>query len=158
MKIFNFFSKTICYLLKILDFLTPFFDLIARLWVGYVFLKAGILKIQNWQGTLYLFTHEFHVPLLSPTLAAVLGTGTELILPLLLFIGLGGRPIILLFFIYNLIATFSYPFLWTPEGGQALSAHINWGLLLALLMCHGSGKISLDYWIKKKFSRIHCEI
>ena len=100
---------------------------------------------------MFLFQYVFHVPLLSPTWAAVLGTGAELILPILIVIGLGGRISILIFFIYNLIAMISYPFLWTPDGAQALAQHINWGLLLGLLMCHGSGKLSLDYWIRKKY-------
>jgi len=33
---------------------------------------------------------------------------------------------------------------------MGLDQHINWGLLLALLMCHGSGKLSIDYWLRKK--------
>jgi putative oxidoreductase len=151
MQFYHFIARAYCYFLKAMDFLTPFFDLAARLWVGNIFLKAGILKVQNWPGTLYLFEYEFHVPLLPSSWAAILGTGAEIILPILLFLGLGGRFIILVFFIYNLISTISYPFLWTPEGGQALSHHICWGLLLGLLMCHGSGKFSVDYWLRKKY-------
>ncbi len=147
----HFFAKTINAILKVLDFLTPVGDLAARVWVAWIFFKAGLLKIGSWQSTLFLFQHEFSVPLLNPYVAAVLGTGAEIILPILLVLGLGGRLSILVFFIYNAIAVMSYPHLWTPDGGQALAQHINWGLLLALLMFHGPGKLSLDYWVKKKW-------
>lgn len=153
MKIFNSLVGAFNWLLKGLDLLTPIFDLAARLWVAFIFFKAGVLKAQSWQGTLFLFENEFNVPLIPASWAAVLGTGAELILPVLLAFGLGGRIIILIFFIYNLISTISYPFLWTAEGGQALAHHICWGLLLGLLMCHGSGKLSVDYWICKKYGK-----
>src|SRR3990167_1534549 len=143
MSTWRFFVTIIRYILKGLNFLTPLFDLAARCWVAYAFFRAGVLKLLDWPGTLTLFENEFQVPLLPSNWAAVLGTGAELILPILLVIGLGGRMTTLIFFIYNLIAVISYPFLWTPDGGQALAQHINWGLLLGLLMCHGSGKLSL---------------
>jgi putative oxidoreductase len=133
-----------------LDALTPLGDLLARCWVAYIFFNAGLIKIQNWNATISLFTYEYHVPLLPPYAAAILGTAAELILPLLLVIGLGGRITILIFFIYNIIAVVSYTFLWTPEGQMGLYQHIDWGLLLALLMFHGSGKISVDYWLWKR--------
>lgn len=148
----RFFTAIICYTLKILNFLTPLGDLAARLWIGWIFFKAGLLKVTAWQSTVFLFTHEFSVPLIPSYLAAVVGTGAELILPVLLVLGLGGRITTLIFFIYNVIAMISYPHLWTPEGKAGLYQHINWGLILALLMFHGTGKLSLDYWIGKKFA------
>ena len=89
---------------RFLDFLTPVGDLAARWWVAYIFFQAGILKIMSWETTVMLFTHEFSVPFLSPYLAALIGTGAELVLPVLLFLGLGGRISILIFFIYNAVA------------------------------------------------------
>ncbi len=134
---------------NLLEFLSPLGDLAARIWIGYIFFKAGWLKIMSWQGTVMLFTHEFSVPLLAPLVAAVIGTGAELILPILLVLGLGSRISIAIFFVYNLVAVISYPHLWTPDGAQGLAQHINWGLLLALLMFHGPGKLSLDYLIRR---------
>ena len=136
--------------LKLLDFLTPLGDLLARVWIAWIFLKAGLVKIQSWQVTIMLFTNEYHVPFLSAKMAAIIGTGAEIILPILLVLGLGGRITIFIFFVYNAVAAFSYPHLWTPDGALGLDQHINWGLLLALLMFHGSGKLSLDYWIRKR--------
>lgn len=137
--------------LKALDYITPLADLLARVWVAKVFFQAGLLKIQAWSSTVMLFTHEYHVPFLSPYTAAVIGTWAELILPILLVVGFGGRIMIFIFFAYNVIAVISYPYLWTADGALGLAQHINWGLLLMLLMCHGSGKWSIDYWIRKKY-------
>lgn len=137
--------------LKLLDVLTPVADLLARLWIAYVFFQAGLVKITDWQTTLMLFTNEYQVPLIPAEIAAYIGTGFELALPVLLVLGLGGRFTIFLFFVYNVICVCSFHFLWTPEGAHGLYQHINWGLILLLLMVHGPGKISLDYLIKKKW-------
>jgi putative oxidoreductase len=91
---------------------------------------------------------------LSPTFAAILGTGAELILPVLLVLGLGGRLSIAIFFIYNMMAVISYHYLWTPEGAMGLDQHINWGLLLAMMMTRGYSKYSLDYWLSKKYGSL----
>lgn len=133
--------------IRTFDFLSPFGDLLARIWVAKIFFMSGLVKLQAWQSTKMLFEYVYQVPLLPPGFAAILGTAAELILPVLLVIGLGGRFVILLFFIYNAVCAISYPFLWTSAGAAGLSQHMNWGLLLMLLMFHGSGKISLDHWI-----------
>ncbi len=130
-----------------LNFLTPIGDLIVRVFIAYIFFSAGLLKIQSWETTLSLFTYEYHVPLLSPYVAALLGTTAELVLPVLLVLGLGGRFCILIFFVYNAVAAISYPFLWTPQGSMGLQQHICWGLLLMMLMLHGSGRLSIDHWL-----------
>lgn len=138
-------------LFNLLEKLSPFGDLLARLWIAKIFFLSGLTKIQNWQTTLMLFKDEYHVPLMSHSVAAYLGTGFELILPIFLVLGLGGRFFIFIFFIYNIMCMISFHFLWTPAGQVGLDDHINWGLLLMLLMFHGSGKISLDYLIHKKW-------
>jgi len=138
-------------ILKFLDFLKPYADLLARLWVAKIFFMSGLTKIQSWQTTLMLFANEYHVPLLPPTFAAYLGTGFELVLPVLLVLGLGGRFFIFIFFIYNIMCVISFHFLWTPAGQAGLDDHICWGLLLMLLMCHGPGKFSLDYLINRSW-------
>jgi putative oxidoreductase len=135
--------------IRAFNYLTPVADLIARVWVAQIFFISGLVKIQAWQATQMLFAHVYTVPFLSPQIAAVLATAAELILPVLLVLGLGGRFVIFIFFVYNAICAISYPFLWTAQGAAGLSQHINWALLLMLLMFHGSGKLSLDYWIHK---------
>src|SRR3990167_3660196 len=86
------------------NYVSPLGDLLARIWVAQIFFFSGLVKVQSWQVTLMLFEHVYHVPLLPSYLAAVLGTGAELILPILLVLGLGGRFLILIFFILNAIA------------------------------------------------------
>jgi len=139
---------------KAMDFLTPIVDLIARVWVAKIFFMAGLTKLQSWDATLSLFAYEYHVPFLSTTVAAYIGTYAELILPVFLVLGFGGRLAIFCFFVYNFVAAWSYPHLWTPEGALGLDQHINWGLLLALLMCHGHGKLSVDYWLRKRYAHL----
>lgn len=131
------------------NFLSPVGDLLARIWVAQIFFFSGIVKMQAWQSTKMLFAHVYNVPLLPSYIAAILGTGAELILPIFLVLGLGGRFMIFIFFCYNAICAISYPYLWTSQGAAGLSQHANWALLLMLLMFHGSGKLSLDYLIHK---------
>src|SRR3990167_10269303 len=137
-------------ILKTLDTLVPLGDLLARLWIAKIFFFSGLNKVMSWQSTLLLFQNIYQVPILPPIVAAYFGTAAELILPVLLVLGLGGRIAIFIFFIYNLVCVISFHFLWTPAGQQGLDNNISWGLLLMLLMLHGSGKLSLDYWIRKK--------
>jgi putative oxidoreductase len=137
--------------LKIFDVLKDFGDLAARLWIAKIFLDAAMTKISDWGATIVLFKYVYSVPLMSPILAAYLGTAAEFILPILLILGLGGRLSIFAFFLYNLFCMVSFQFLWTPEGNAGLNDHIIWGLLLLMLMLHGSGRISLDYLIHKRW-------
>lgn len=153
-----FVAKCLRPLFKVLNFLVPIVDLMVRFWVAKIFFVAGLSKIESWDTTLMLFQYEYHVPLLSPLFAAVVGTASELILPVLLVLGLGGRVSIAAFFIYNMMAVISYHYLWTPEGALGLDQHINWGLLLGLMMTRGYSKYSLDYWISKKHGYLFEEI
>ena len=130
-----------------LQLLSPLLDLALRLWVAQVFFKSGLVKIQSWESTLMLFEYEYQVPLLSPTLAAWLGTAAELILPVLLLVGLLSRPTALALFVFNIIAVISYPDI-SPAG---IKDHIIWGVMLAVTLIHGPGKLSLDYWLHKYY-------
>ncbi|MCH9644843.1 MAG: DoxX family protein [Gammaproteobacteria bacterium] len=132
----------------LLELVKPLIDLFARIWVAQVFFYSGLVKYQAFQATIYLFANTYKVPFLSPVVGAWLATTAELLLPVLLVIGLGGRIMILIFFVYNAIVAISYPFLWTTQGYMALTQHIAWALVLGLLMCHGPGKLSLDYLIR----------
>lgn len=125
--------------------LAPLTDLAIRLYVSWVFFKSGLLKIQSWESTLTLFEYEYAVPLLPPELAAYLGTAAELGLPVLVALGLLGRPAALALFIFNIVAVVSYPDL--SDSGRQF--HILWGLLLAVVMTHGPGCLSLDALIRR---------
>ncbi len=146
-------SKVVAPIVRVLDLIAPLIDLIIRIWIARFFFEAAIAKMASWQQTLVLFQHQYNVGFLSPSAAAVIGTGAELVLSLLLVLGLGGRISILIFFLYNAVVAASFPHLWTPEGAGGLAMHVSWGLLLALLMVHGPGKISLDYLISRWHQR-----
>lgn len=131
---------------KLLQALSPAVDLAIRLYIAWVFFKSGLLKIQSWESTLALFEYEFAVPLLSPSVAAWLGTAAELGLPALLALGLAGRFAALALFAFNIIAVISYPDL-SDVGRQH---HLYWGMLLAMLVVHGPGLLSADGWIARR--------
>ncbi len=130
-----------------LEWLSPIADLGLRLWVAWVFWKAGQTKIANWDSTLFLFEYEYAVPLLSPEVAALLGTAVELSMPVLLAVGLATRFSAFVLFVFNIVAVISYPSL-NPAGVQD---HQIWGLMLLVTLLHGPGKLSLDHLIRRRF-------
>lgn len=130
-----------------IDWLSPATDLLIRLWIANIFWKAGMVKIASWDSTLYLFEYEYQVPFLPPEIAAYLGTGVELTMPVLLALGLATRFSALVLFVFNIIAVVSYPTL--NEIG--IKDHQYWGLLLLVPLFHGAGKLSLDYFVSKFF-------
>ncbi|MCW8955373.1 MAG: DoxX family protein [Gammaproteobacteria bacterium] len=134
-----------------LNFIAPLLDLILRLWVAKVFFQSGLVKIQSWDSTLMLFEHEYQVPILSPVLSAWLGTGAELFLPVLLFLGLLSRPTALALFIFNIVAVTSYP----DISAAGIKDHMIWGLMLAVTFIHGPGNISIDYWLFKHYQSVN---
>lgn len=121
-----------------------------RLWVALAFWQAGLVKIASPETTRYLFENVYHVPLLPPDLAAVLGTWIELVVPWFIGLGLLSRPFALFLFIYNIIAFVSYPALWPHGfwydlfGTAAFADHKVWGLMLLSVIAWGPGKLSLD--------------
>lgn len=123
-----------------LDALQPAALLAARIYVAQVFFLSGLTKVRDWDTTLALFTDEYHVPLLPPALAAVMGTGGELVLPVLLALGLGGRFAALGLSVVNAVAVLSLP----EIAPAALQQHVFWGALLAGIAVFGPGKWSLE--------------
>jgi putative oxidoreductase len=140
-------TKIIAPAVRGLEFLSPLADLALRLWVANVFFKSGLTKIQNFDVTISLFTDEYQVPLLSPVAAAYLGTAAELVLPVLLVLGLGGRFAALALFVFNIVAVISYPDLNEVGIGQ----HQVWGLMLLVSMLHGPGRLSIDHYLRRRW-------
>lgn len=127
--------------------LTPFADLAIRLYLAKIFFESALFKIQNWPETLALFHGEYAVPFIRSDIAAVLGTTVELTLPVCIALGLGARIPAIFLFVFNAIAAYSHPTLWTEAGACALKDHMYWGMLLGVLWFHGPGKLSLDYML-----------
>ncbi len=126
-----------------LDALQPLALLAARLYVAQVFFASGLTKLRDWDTTLALFEDEYHVPLLSPQLAALLGTGGELVLPVLLALGLAGRFAAAGLSVLNIVAVISL----AEIAPAAYQAHVLWGCLLAGVIVFGPGRWSLDAWL-----------
>lgn len=126
-----------------LDALRPLAQLAARVYVGSVFFRAGMSKLRDWDSTLALFSDEYHVPLLDPTVAAFMGTGAELALPVLLVAGLFGRVAAAGLSVLNVVAVLSL----MDVADAALQGHLFWGSLLAALLLWGPGAWSLDFFV-----------
>ena len=142
-------ARWVAPVIRSLDSAQPLIDLGVRLWVANVFWKSGVESLNDWEMTVDLFANEFHVPLLSPLAAAVVGTGVELIFPVFLALGLAGRFSAGALFIFNIMAVISYPAL--NEVG--LKDHVYWGILLMVSLLHGPGNISIDYFIRRKWMK-----
>jgi putative oxidoreductase len=123
-----------------LEALQPLAQLAARLYIARVFFLSGLTKIRSWDTTLALFTDEYMVPVLPPELAAYLGTGGELVLPVLLVLGLFGRFAALGLMVLNIVAALSLP----DIAEAALQQHVFWGSLILGLLLWGPGRWSAD--------------
>jgi putative oxidoreductase len=125
--------------------LQPLAALMARIYVAQVFFMSGLTKLRDWDITLALFADEYHVPLLPTPVAALMGTAGELVLPVLLVLGLGGRFAALGLSVVNVVAVVSL----ADIAPAAMQQHITWGVLLAGLVVFGSGKWSGDTLVRK---------
>lgn len=138
--------------------------LAIRLYMANIFWKSGMLKLDtylndNWDFTLMLFEDEHPVrlrpdlaeswgidpvQLLSPEVAAPLATAGELALPVLLAFGLFGRFGALGLLFMTAVIQFTY---------KDLAEHEMWALLLFVPLVFGAGKISIDHYIKRWFTK-----
>ena len=128
--------------------------LVARVWIGWQFLKSGWLKLNSWETTLFLFEEEYRVPIISPELAALAGTAGELLFPILLFLGLFGRLSALGLTAVNGMAVFAYAHVLYSDGFEAaLAQHYLWGMILIMIAVYGPGKVSVDYLWGRSYMR-----
>jgi putative oxidoreductase len=122
---------------------TSLLTLAMRGGVGMVFWKSAMLKLGSWDTTLQLFADEYHLPLLPPEVAAVLGTTVELGGAILLFLGLFARfGALALLGLTATIQLLVYPENW-PD-------HLLWAGPLAFILTRGPGKISLDHLVARR--------
>ncbi len=132
---------------RVLDALRAPALLAARLYVSYVFFHSGLETLHNWQGTVWLYQNEFHVLLLPPLIAALVGTAGELLLPPFVALGLGGRFAATGLFVVNAVALLSYMYALQPA---AIELHYIWGSLIASVALWGPGSWSLDAWLASR--------
>jgi len=131
------------------DLMIHGFDLVVRLYLLKIFFQSGLTKIQSWQSTLDLFAYEYSVPLLSPQVAAIMATGGELILPVLLLIGFMTRPAAIGLFILNAVAAYAYA-LTDFYNFTGMLDHILWGAMILVYIVYGPSPLSIDNLISKK--------
>jgi putative oxidoreductase len=124
----------------------PLVALAVRLYLFRVFFLSGLTKLRSWDSTLYLFSNEYHVPVLPPAVAAVMGAGGELLFPLLLLAGWQGRFAAAGLFVVNLVAVLSYPDL-EPV---MVKDHVLWAVLIAYLFAHGVGRWSMEGYFRSR--------
>jgi putative oxidoreductase len=134
-----------------LNRLQPLALLAARWYVAAVFFRSGLSKLRDWDSTLALFMDEYHVPLLNAKVAAFMGTGAELALPVLLVFGLFGRFAAAGLTILNVVAVISL--MDVPDA--ALMGHVFWGSLLLAILLWGPGPLSLDGLV---IPRLHARV
>jgi putative oxidoreductase len=130
----------------LLESLQPLAQLAARLYVAQVFFLSGLTKIRDWDTTLALFEDEYQVPVLSAPVAAFMGTAGELVLPVLLALGLGGRFAAAGLFVVNVVAVLSL----SDIPPAALQQHQFWGSLLLALLLWGPGRWSVDALLARR--------
>jgi putative oxidoreductase len=122
-----------------------FHQLLFRLGVASVFLKAGLVKVSSWESTVALFRDEYRVPGLTPELAAALATTFELLCPTMLIVGLATRLATLpLLGMVVTIQLFVYPSAW--------SEHLVWSSILLFLLTRGPGALSLDRLVVRSWT------
>ena len=121
-------------------------QLLFRLAIAGVFLRAGLTKLGSWESTVALFADEYKVPLLAPHLATGMAATFEVGCSTLLLLGLGTRLAALpLIGMITTIQLFVYP--------QAWSEHLVWGSILLFLVTRGGGAISIDHVIARYLER-----
>ena len=168
LAIYSYINSMIIVFMESLDSLIK---LLMRLWIVNSFYPSGILKFKAFSSTVDLFRYEYNVlaiplpppivthlsenfsitiPKGDPVLAAYVGTGFEIILPIFLLFGFMGRLPILMMAGFNYVALVSYPFLWGQAGAGGFYQHIAWGVALMVLLMYGNGNYSLDYLIRKR--------
>ncbi|UVK89666.1 DoxX family protein [Pseudomonas sp. B21-051] len=136
---------------------------IARFSIAAVFWKSGQTKVEGlaidlidgtvqlgWprlaDSTIPLFQSEYHVPLLSPEIAAHMAAFAEHFFPVLILIGFATRfSALALLGMTLVIEVFVYP--------DAYPTHGTWAAVLLYLMATGPGKLSIDHLIARYYKR-----
>ncbi len=135
--VYSFCAKTT----EFLDKIKPVVNFIVRLYLASTFLFLGLDKIQNWDTTLFLFQNDYQIPLVSHSIATVLAIAIQIACPVMLVLGYGTRFAALILFVTTLMSNFFY---------QQYVEYNYWMLVLAMLMCYGADKFSLDCYMLGK--------
>lgn len=135
----------------------PLLDLAIRLFMANIFFKSGWQKFQtflndDWGSTVYLFQDIHPLPGIPAEIAAVMGTGGELGLSILLALGLFGRFGAAGLLVMTTVIQFVIP----ASYGVANADHYMWMMLLAVILVKGPGALSLDHLLRKFMAGKSC--
>ena len=133
---------------KLESFGPPIVDVLIRLWIGLVFFRSGLQKLDDWESTLFLFEYEYMVPVLPFTLTAYLATAFELAMPILLFVGLAARLAALP--LLGMALTIQF-ILGSNNAAYNDFNHYAWMIFLLVIVIRGPGKWSVDHWLRQKY-------
>ena len=131
--------------------LGPPVEALARVYLGWIFFKAGWGRLNDWSSQEFLFDQIHPVPGLPASLAAVVTTAGELILPLFLWLGLGQRFAALGLFLMTAVIQFVVA--QTPEGIEnriGHAEHYAWMLGFLLLATRRPSLLTLDHWLCRR--------
>ena len=124
-----------------------FIALAARIFPAAVFWQSGATKVAGWHlkpSAIALFENEYQLPLISPAVAAHVSAFAEHFFPILLVIGLATRfSALALLLVTAVIEIFVYPDAWPTHGV--------WAACFLVLIARGSGSLSLDHLIARKY-------
>jgi len=129
----------------------PFANLFARIWIALIFWRSGVAKFADMEETVENFDPEedgdfvisFLPDSLPPEIPAYMATFGELVLPIMLFIGLGTRIGALGLLIMTIVIQYFVP-------GFESHEHYLWIAILLMIIGQGGNKISLDNWLLKE--------
>jgi putative oxidoreductase len=127
--------------------LAPIVFLAIRLWMAQIFFRSGLLKLQNLDGAIFLFSDVHPVPLLPPWLAAYLATTVELVCPVLLVLGLAARLAALPMLVMVLVIQFVVG---SADPAFHLTEHYYWMFLLAVIITKGPERLSIDHLLARR--------
>lgn len=116
--------------------------LLARFMMAEIFFRAGLVKLASFETTIDLFRDEYRTPFLSPEMAALLATATELTMPVLLLLGFATRLAALPMLAMTAVIQFTYFY---------HSEHYFWAFALLTLIIQGPGAWSVDHWLRRRF-------
>lgn len=137
--------------------------LLGRFSIAAVFWLSGQTKVQGlaidlvqgkfelgWprlaNSAVFLFEHEYGLPLIPPQFAAIMAATAEHLLPILILLGFATRLSALGLLVMTLvIQLFVYP--------GAYPTHGVWATVLLYLMARGPGALSIDHWLARRLGR-----
>ncbi len=126
----------------------PVVDLLIRIWIGLVFFRSGLQKLDDWESTLFLFEYEYMVPVLPFTVTAYLATAFELAMPILLIVGLASRLAALP--LLGMALTIQF-ILGSANAAYNDFNHYAWMIFLLAIIVRGPGQWSVDRLLRQKY-------